>query len=373
MKKILVDEINKGDIAAFDVYDNSGNELIKKGTTFKESSKKGLKKAGIYFVYTSDNETTVHAVYRQKTIAGIMKVMKYYLQSNGENTEILKRYDKKEIERFLSASNETGNKIAYSHIFRYFAADMVSSLNENPKQVYDFQDYRNRGTYQEYHCVNTSCIAGVMAHNMGLKDEEIIDVITGSLMNDLKMNLYKFVNEKRILAASEKEELKQHPFLSFDFVRKIYNMPARAALISMQHHERYDGSGYPKGLKGSDISVMSRIVMIADVYDAMTSSRPYRKAFNPSDAWQYVVLNKGVLFDPAITEEFKRSIPKYFPGDIIELNGQETGIVTGNQYEMAENPSIKIIEKKDKSVIISCNRKNQTLIRTLESIRQKEQ
>src|ERR1035437_146177 len=369
----MVDDIQEGEIAALDVYDNCGNELIKKGAILKASLKTSLKKAGIYFLYSDDNEGSVHTVYKLKTLAELLQVMKCFIASNGENAEILKKYGKEEIKRFLSASNETGNKIAYGHIFRYFATEMVSSLNENKKQVYDFQEYRTIETYPEYHIVNAACITGVLAHNMGLKDEEKVDAITGALLCDIKMNQYKFIGENRELTGTEKEEMRQHPLLSFDMARKIYGIPARAALIALQHHERYDKGGYPKGIGGNDIGVLGKIAAIADVYDALTSSRPFRKVYTPSDAWHCIDSNIGILFDPAVAEEFKRSIPEYFPGDIVEVKDGDKAIVLENCYGKPQSPSIKIIEKKDKSAIISCSVKTQTIVKTLESIRQKEQ
>ena len=372
MKKILVDDICDGDTAGFDVYDNCGNELIKKGAPLKASLKAGLKKAGIYFLYAADDGCKVHAVYRQKTLAELLKVIKCFTASNGENTGILRNYNKEDINRFLSASNEAGNNIAYGHIFRFFAADMVSSLNENKKQVYDFQDYRSMENYAEYHVVNAACLTGVIAHNLGLKDEEKADAITGALIYDLKMTLYKFVNEFRELTGAERDEMRQHPLLSFDSIRKIYGIPARAALVSLQHHERHDGSGYPRGIKGDDIGTAGKIAAIADVYDSMTSARPFRKAYFPDETWQYIASNSGILFDPAVTDEFKRSIPRYMPGDTVELSGGGIAQVVENIYGEPQGPSIKIIEKTGKSVIISCTDKEHMILKTLESIRQKE-
>jgi HD-GYP domain-containing protein (c-di-GMP phosphodiesterase class II) len=338
----------------------------------KESAAAGLKKAGIFFVYTDEGEGLVNAVYDQKNTAELLKIMKYFYLSGGENAEILKRYDKKDIRRFLSAANETGNKIAYGHVFRYFSEKMVVSLNENVKHVYDFFDYRDMEKYPDYHAINTACITGVIAHNLGFKDAEKADSIIGALLCDSKMNLYKFVNESRKLDGQEKEEMRQHVALGFDTARKIYGIPARSALITAQHHERNDGSGYPKGLKGNTVNILSAIAGIADVYDSMTSRRPFREAFTPYEAWLYITSNSGHVFEKTASDEFGRSIPAFFPGDIVELSGGEKAEVVKNQYGRPLEPSIKLIEKTGKSAIISCDRKINKIVKTTGSIRQKE-
>ncbi len=346
--------------------------LVKQGGTLKDSVIPGLKKAGIFFVYTDGGEDLIHSVYRQKTVSELLKIMRCFILSGGEDAGILKKYGEDDIKRFLSAANETGNRIAYGHIFRFFASEMADSLNENEKQVYDFMDYRNRDNYNGYHAVNTACIAGVMAHNLGLNDAEKADAITGVLLCDVKMNIYKFVNENRELTGPEKDEMRQHAVLGFDLTRKIYGIPARAALITAQHHERNDGSGYPKGLKGSGINHLSAIAGIADVYDAMTSPRPYRAAFTPHEAWLYITSNSGKIFEKEAADEFGRCVPAFFPGDTVELNGGETAEVTQNSYGHPLQPSIKLIEKTGKSAIISCTDSGKKILRTTGTIRQKE-
>jgi two-component system response regulator RpfG len=71
------------------------------------------------------------------------------------------------------------------------------------------------------------------------------------------------------------------------------------ALIALRHHERWDGSGYPEGLKGNDIPLPARIVAVADVFDALTSERPYKRAWSADEAFDYMRANRGTLFDPA--------------------------------------------------------------------------
>jgi len=97
--------------------------------------------------------------------------------------------------------------------------------------------------------------------------------------------------------------MKTHPILAFEMLQTIeYLHPALD--IPHHHHERWDGSGYPDGLKGTDIPLAARIFAIVDVFNALTSDRPYRKALPVKEAVDYISANKGVLFDPNCVDEF---------------------------------------------------------------------
>ncbi len=370
MKWIKTGSLQDGSECAIDVIDLKGNPLVNKGSTVSGAAIEKLKYAAIPFIYVKDADTIVSNVYPMKIIAEMLRVLYYFSASGGENAEILKRYNSDEVRRFLSYSNDAGSRIAYGHIFSFFAGEMLSALKKGEKQCYDFRDYRDKSTYYSFHAVNAACISAVMAYNMGLPDKDITDLITGTLLYDIKMIIHKFVNDSRELVEIEKNEMRQHPAEGYEAIRRIFGLSASAAAIALQHHERIDGSGYPKGLKGGDINLLSRIAAIADVYDALTSNRPFRPAYKPDEAWDYMVSNSGVLFDEQVMEAFKQSIPKYMPGDSVELSDGRSAVVLKNSPGKFNKPGINIIEKNGKSAIISCGEKTVfSIIKTLDSVR----
>jgi HD-GYP domain-containing protein (c-di-GMP phosphodiesterase class II) len=275
---------------------------------------------------------------------------------------------------FSAYSNEEGNKIAYGHIFKYFISEMIKTLKKTDNTYYDFTDYRNLETYCNFHMINVTCISLVIGYNMKLDEKDLLDLGVGALLYDLKMDMYKFVNQDGKLNEIEKEEMQQHTFMSFDTMRKIYGISSKSASIAFQHHERIDGSGYPKRLKGDDIGALSKIVAVADVYDAYISKRPFREAYHSDEAWNYIVENKGILFEEKETNIFKKVISKYLPGSIVELNTGDKARVLYNDVKDMENPMIKVIEKKGKSDIIFDTKsfylkdEHRSVIRILESI-----
>jgi putative two-component system response regulator len=109
------------------------------------------------------------------------------------------------------------------------------------------------------------------------------------------------------LNAEEWERMRQHPGFAYEMLSSIrYLQPALD--IPYCHHEKWDGTGYPRGLKGSEIPIAARIFAVADVWDAITSDRPYRKAWSRDEALEHIREQAGKYFDPQVVDEFFRLI-----------------------------------------------------------------
>ncbi len=144
-----------------------------------------------------------------------------------------------------------------------------------------------------------------LAERFGIPDEQLVHVRRGALLHDIgKMGVPDHVLRKPgPLTDPEWELMKQHPDFAYELLLPIDFL--RSALdIPYSHHERWDGSGYPRGLKGEEIPLSARIFAVVDVYDALTSDRPYRPAWKKARALEYLQESAGVLFDPAVVTEF---------------------------------------------------------------------
>jgi two-component system response regulator RpfG len=99
--------------------------------------------------------------------------------------------------------------------------------------------------------------------------------------------------------------MQRHPVIGHEILKGSASKYVRmGALIALGHHERYDGKGYPSGLDGDHIPLCARVVAVADVYDALTSARPYKKAWKPADALEYLRAQRGKHFDPRLVDAF---------------------------------------------------------------------
>ena len=144
---------------------------------------------------------------------------------------------------------------------------------------------------------------------LGLSDEDLDVLKVSASLHDIgKVGVPdKILLKKGKLTVEEMNIIKKHPDIGFDILSSIIPMKKDAEIIR-HHHERYDGKGYPMGLKGEDIPFLSRIITLADAFDAMTSDRPYRKALPYSVALQEIKRCRGTQFDPGIVDVFIRKV-----------------------------------------------------------------
>ncbi|MBN2792092.1 MAG: response regulator [Desulfuromonadales bacterium] len=159
--------------------------------------------------------------------------------------------------------------------------------------------------YTKGHCSRVRDYSCRLARRLGLSESGLPDLIYGSLLHDCgKIGISEAILCNRgLLSAEEKAQIKRHPLLGFELTRKISRLQ-KASLMIRQHHERWDGGGYPDGLIGEQILLEARIIAIADAFDAMSSNRPYHQAMSQDKALAIVRAESGCQFDPHLGEMF---------------------------------------------------------------------
>jgi HD-GYP domain-containing protein (c-di-GMP phosphodiesterase class II) len=144
-----------------------------------------------------------------------------------------------------------------------------------------------------------------LAKMIGVEDEQLQHIRRGALLHDIgEMGIPDSILLKpESLTPNEWEIMRQHPVKAFELLSPI-NYLRPAINIPYCHHEKWDGTGYPRGLKGEEIPLPARIFAVTDVWDALTSDRPFRPAWSAQDAFLYIAQQAGIYFDPSITEAF---------------------------------------------------------------------
>jgi HD-GYP domain-containing protein (c-di-GMP phosphodiesterase class II) len=190
----------------------------------------------------------------------------------------------------------------------------------------DLRDQANKG-----HPLRLARLALAVGEELGLSDEELSHLEQAAMLHDMtKLELPKSILEKAgPLTDDEWQKVQRHPELGYQMVR---NAPflQEAGVIVLCHHERYDGGGYPRGLKGEEIPLAARVFALADAYDALTSDRPYRKAASHAAALTEIEGNAGTQFDPRVVEAFLEADRKGLIEDkaLSQEKGKEA-LVTG--------------------------------------------
>ncbi|MFA5164359.1 MAG: HD domain-containing phosphohydrolase [Candidatus Omnitrophota bacterium] len=157
------------------------------------------------------------------------------------------------------------------------------------------------------HLVKVAEYCTEIARGLGLPKKDIDYLRYASPLHDVGKLIIpdSILKKKGGLTPEEREIVKKHAEIGAEvFEGSNLNLLKIAMMISLTHHERWDGTGYPQGLKGSDIPIFGRIVALADVFDALTSKRPYKRAFGFEEAMDIIKAESGTHFDPAIVKAF---------------------------------------------------------------------
>ena len=145
------------------------------------------------------------------------------------------------------------------------------------------------------------------------------------------------------LTLNEFEIIKKHTVFGYEILKKSGKVNLVSAYIAFGHHERYDGSGYPLQLKNDNIQLCARIVAVADVYDALTSDRVYRKKLKPNEVYEYITSLGANHFDPRVIENFVKYVTIYPVGTGVLLNSKERGLVIKDNRCMPTRPVVRIV------------------------------
>jgi len=188
----------------------------------------------------------------------------------------------------------------------YLFSDLKSSYFDTVRAVTNSIEARD--PYTRGHSNRVGQIARAVAEELDWSKAELELIDWGGMLHDVgKIGIPDAVLKKPgKLTNEEYEMIKSHPLIGANIVKGISFFEPIVPYI-LEHHERFDGKGYPQGLAGENISIKGRLLAVADTFDAMTSDRPYRKGFDPEYALEEIVRNANTQFDPEIVAAFERS------------------------------------------------------------------
>jgi putative two-component system response regulator len=197
---------------------------------------------------------------------------------------------------------------------RFREERLLSELDENQKEVIAILTELLTATTDETHdhIRRVAEYSRLLAYHHGSLSEDDGDTIyLAAPMHDIgKITIgLKLLNKPESLTEEERTCIQSHTTSAQRFLSKAHRKILKAAeLIAHQHHEKWDGTGYPQGLKGDDIHIFGRIVALADTFDALIHDRPYRDAWSVDDAVNYIIENQGSAFDPELVNIFKEYV-----------------------------------------------------------------
>jgi HD-GYP domain-containing protein (c-di-GMP phosphodiesterase class II) len=193
--------------------------------------------------------------------------------------------------------------------------------------------------------INCMIVSGVIGSTMRLASHRLLQLATGGLLHDIGMlKVQREILEKQgRLSSDEMNRMRAHAVLGYQIISKDMKYPEEIALVALQHHEHWDGRGYPRSIKGEDITLFARVVAVADAYEAMVSERPYRNSIIGYNAMKTVLSDNGKHFDPQVLKAFLESMGIFPIGSVVQLNNSSIGRVSENHTEAPLRPKIELL------------------------------
>jgi HD-GYP domain-containing protein (c-di-GMP phosphodiesterase class II) len=224
--------------------------------------------------------------------------------------------------------------------------DLEYEISGRPKNYIDFIDIKSRETYSYEHSVYVAVLSFILGKYSGLPPQDLKNLLLGAIFHDIGMSYIDetiFMKNGK-LDLQEFVKIKTHPQLGYDFIKNQVFSNSFVKVIALQHHERLDGSGYPNKISGDQIHRLPRYVAIADIYDAMTSDRPYSNAVPAHHAIDYLMGAAVDKLDHELTKTFISKIMPYPVGTLVKLSNQQVAVVEKVNLSMPRKPFLKLID-----------------------------
>ncbi|MEQ8174741.1 MAG: HD-GYP domain-containing protein [Syntrophomonadaceae bacterium] len=343
--KILVSNLTPGMVLAQNVYGPEGKRLLHGGVT--------LTAKYIYFL----KKYNILAVNIQSTLDDMLP------QDGNILEDEVKLCAVGAIRQWTSARVKTSQQ--YSAMVDS-VEDIADEILSGKLPLSNLSEISSFDTYTFTHSVDVCALSVYCGMKLNYPRKRLILLGIGSLLHDLgKLKVDPIIlNKPDQLTSEEFSQIKNHPAWGYSMLRKEINInvDARAAIILLNHHERYDGTGYPRGLKGAEIDEMSAICSIADVYNAMVTDRIYRKALSQNEVYEMLLASGNVMFNMDTLKAFLLCINPYPIGSFVKLNSGHIGCVIGLNPDLPLRPILQLIAtreiidlKKELSLVIAAN------------------
>lgn len=315
------------------VFTEDGKVLLGVGMTLTERLIQGLVRSGVDSLYIDDPRTedivvedVIRPETRQVAVETIEKTVKQ-----------------------ITNSNKLARKISLKEMGLHFQqafGSILDDLMQNKQMVAHLANISTHSPSLYHHSVNVAVLATAVGMSIGYNRSQLIELGVGAMLHDIgKVQLpAELLQKKERWNEAEMEIAKQHCMLGFNLLRKEHDISLLSAHICLQHHERLDGSGYPQGLKGKNIHEYAQIVGICDIYDSLTSPRPWRKRYMPQDALEFLMGAGGHLFEHRLINAFRSHIAIFPIGSSVVLNTGEVGVVCRVDPDYCHRPTIRIIK-----------------------------
>ncbi|MCO1603955.1 HD-GYP domain-containing protein [Desulfosporosinus nitroreducens] len=333
MRLVNTRYVKEGSVLARPVINSSGRILLQSGVRVTASYIERLITMGYDVLFIEDDR---------------LQDVEFHMSITGQTREVAYKTIKN-VSRYIESGQESTLVVAD---VRSSVEQMINDLLSSSDILGNLTEILGYDDYTFHHSINTTIIGLVLGIASGFSEQKLIEFGMGILMHDIGKILIpeNILNKKTPLTDEEFEEIKRHTIDGFNILRKNNDFGLLSAHVAFQHQEKWDGTGYPRGLKGYEIHEYARLAAVADVYEALTSKRVYRKALEANAAYEYIVSQSNTHFCPQTLEIFKKHIAVYPSGSGVLLSNGQRGNVVKQNSAFPNRPFVRVFYENEEEL-----------------------
>lgn len=336
MRLVSTKSVNSGEKLSRPIYNDNGQTLLHEGVLLTDRLIERLIKKGIFFIYVEDERTDgveFVQVVTEETKRKALKTIKSEFSSMANEMKLKKAID--------------GDRLSVD--FTDVVHSVLTDIKGNTEALSLLSDVYVFDNYIFVHSLNVTIYTLGLAVELGYTEKQLLEIGLGALLHDIGKIVIpsEILNKPGRLTDEEFDIIKTHPRAGFDLLRQAPNISLLTAHCAFQHHERINGSGYPQGLKEDQIHEYAKIIGIADVFDAVTSQRVYRKPMLPHEALEMLYSGVGTLYDLTFIQAFIKTIAVYPIGLTVTLSDGRKAIVIKQNKNLSTHPVVRVISEND--------------------------
>ncbi|WP_410769802.1 HD-GYP domain-containing protein [Fontibacillus sp. BL9] len=330
MRLIPVSSLQPGMKLGKKIYNEDGIILLSENAELSEAVIRRLRLHGLDFVYVADSRT------EDVVIPDMIE------------DETRRRALQEIRTSFRKMTGPAVKGIVYPYLGKTFTnlvESIMDDLSSREDAMIMMMNINSMDHYLYRHSLNVCIYTILLGQIHGYSKEDLTLLGLGAMLHDIgktKLPL-ELLNKPSKLSEDEFNQIKQHTQIGFNMLKDEPGIPLKAAHCAFQHHERINGGGYPRGLKGNEISEFARWIAITDAYDAMTTHRVYRPAMLPHQALEVLYTGCGEWYEKSKLEVFRDHVAIYPLGMTVTLNTGEKGVVVKIHKDIPHRPTIRVL------------------------------
>ncbi|MEE8836350.1 MAG: HD domain-containing phosphohydrolase [Eubacteriales bacterium] len=326
-----IDEVKPGMICMKGIEDRLGRMLVQNGAVLNSYVIERLKQYGVTFLEVRKPGYEDVKPVKKRMSSRAQKAVRTERKPDPPKVQ-LDHQVKERISRGVELMYSQGTPEVLFNVSSEIADDLLNAIDANDAVALNLMELETSDEYTFNHCVDVATISMITAKNQGLSQTTVRDIGIAGILHDIGKSKVppEVLNKPARLTTEEFNIIKKHSLYSYEMIRDIPALSDDIKKGVLEHHEKIDGSGYPYGLKGDKIAPYAKVLSVSDIYDALCTTRPYKKGYTPRESVEMLSAMTDKL-DIDVLHAFFSSMILYPVDTIVRLsNGEDARVVRAN-------------------------------------------